>query len=97
MKNRKERVLGEKRASERQTGNDKSSAQFTGEKIQSNGKMRSSLVFEALPCQPHLGFSQETSSFPKIFIASISDSSGLEHFLCRLMLYPSFGQAKTIL
>jgi hypothetical protein len=75
-----------------------SRAQFgAGEKIQSNGKMRSNLVFEAFPCHPHRGFSQETSSFPKIFIASISDSAGLEHFLCRLILCPSFGQAKTIL
>jgi len=71
--------------------------QFTGEKIQSKGKIRSSLVFDAFPCHPHRGFSQETSSSPKIFIASISDSAGFEHFLCKLMLCPSFGQAKTIL
>lgn len=71
--------------------------QFTGEKIQSNGRIRSSLVFETFPCQPHLGFSQAISSCPKIFIASFSESAGLEHFRCKLILCPSLGHANTIL
>jgi hypothetical protein len=72
-------------------------AQFAGEKIQSKGKIRRSLVFDTFPCQPHRGFSQAISSSPKIFMASFSESAGLEHFRCKLILCPSFGHAKTIL
>ena len=71
--------------------------QFTGEKIQSKGRIRRSRVFEAFPCQPHRGFSQAISSRPKIFIASFSESAGFEHFRCKLILCPSLGHAKTIL
>jgi hypothetical protein len=76
---------------------DEARAQFTGEKIQSKGKIRRSLVFDTFPCQPHRGFSQAISSSPKIFIASFSESAGFEHFRCKLILCPSFGHAKTIL
>ena len=71
--------------------------QFTGEKIQSKGRIRKSLVFDTFPCQPHLGLSQAISSSPKIFIASFSESAGLEHFRCKLILCPPLGHAKTIL
>jgi len=59
--------------------------------------MRSSLVFDTFPRQPHRGFSQAISSWPKIFMASFSESAGLEHFRCKLILCPSLGHAKTIL
>jgi hypothetical protein len=72
-------------------------SQFAGEKIQSKGRIRSSLVFDTFPCQPHRGLSQVISSSPKIFIASFSDSAGLEHFRCKLILCPPLGHAKTIL
>ena len=71
--------------------------QFAGEKIQSKGRIRSSLVFDTFPCQPHLGLSQAISSSPKIFIASFSESAGLEHFRCKLILCPPLGHANTIL
>jgi hypothetical protein len=71
--------------------------QFAGEKIQSKGRMRRSLVFDTFPCQPHLGLSQVISSSPKIFIASFSESAGLEHFRCKLILCPPLGHANTIL
>jgi hypothetical protein len=71
--------------------------QFTGEKIQSNGRIRKSLVFDTFPCHPHRGLSQAISSSPKIFIASFSESAGLEHFRCKLILCPPLGHAKTIL
>jgi hypothetical protein len=71
--------------------------QLTGEKIQSKGRIRKSLVFETLPCQPQRGLSQTISSSPKIFIASFSESAGLEHFRCKLILCPPLGHAKTIL
>ena len=59
--------------------------------------MRRSLVFETFPLQPHLGLSQINCSSPKIFIASISESVGSEHFRCKLILWPPLGQARTIL
>jgi len=71
--------------------------QFTGEKIQSNGNIRKSLVFDTFPCQPHLGLSQAIFSSPKIFMASFSDNAGLAHFRCKLILCPPLGHAKTIL
>jgi hypothetical protein len=61
------------------------SHQFAGEKIQSNGIIRRSLVFDALPRQPHRGLSQVISSSPKTFMASSSDRAGFEHFRCKLM------------
>jgi hypothetical protein len=71
--------------------------QFTGEKIQSKGRIRKSRVFDTFPCQPHLGLSQVISSSPKILIASFSESAGLEHFRCKLILCPPLGHANTIL
>lgn len=59
--------------------------QLVADTIQSKGRIRRILVFEAFPCQPHFGLSQEISSSPNIFIASISESAGLTHFLCKLM------------
>ena len=78
-------------------GEKRGKIQFTGEKIQSKGKIRRSLVLDTLPCQPHLGLSQTISSSPKIFIASFSESAGLEHFRCKLILCPPLGHANTIL
>jgi len=72
-------------------------AQFAGEKIQSKGRIRRSLVFDTFPCQPHRGLSQAISSSPKIFMASFSESAGFEHFRCKLMLCPPLGHANTIL
>jgi hypothetical protein len=43
--------------------------QDAGEKIQLKGKIRRTLVFDAFPRQPQLGFVQERSSFANIFIA----------------------------
>ena len=57
-----------------------------GARIQSKGKMRRSLVLEALPCQPQAGFVQAISSLPNIFMASVSESERLVHFFCRLIL-----------
>jgi len=71
--------------------------QFTGEKIQSKGRIRNSLAFDTFPCQPHLGLSQTISSSPKIFIASFSESAGCEIFRCKLILCPPLGHANTIL
>jgi hypothetical protein len=66
------------------------------ENTQSKGTIRRSFVFDALPCQPHCGLAQKISSFPKVFIASISDREGFEHLRCKLILWPLLGQAKTI-
>jgi hypothetical protein len=71
--------------------------QRAGEKIQSKGKIRRSLVFDTLPLQPHRGLSQVKCSSPKIFMASFSERVGSEHFRCKLMLCPPLGQATTIL
>jgi hypothetical protein len=73
------------------------SGQFTGEKIQSKGRIRRSLAFDTFPCQPHRGLSQTISSLAKIFIASFSESAGLEIFRCKLILCPPLGHANTIL
>jgi hypothetical protein len=54
--------------------------QVAGESIQLNGRIRRSLVLDAFPRQPQLGFVQESSSFPNIFIASASESDALSHF-----------------
>lgn len=60
--------------------------QVAGDSIQLNRRIRRSFVLEALPCQPQLGLVQARSSFPNIFIASVSESDALVHFLCKLML-----------
>jgi hypothetical protein len=73
------------------------SAYRAGEKIQSKGRIRKSLVLDALPVQPHRGLSQEISSSPKIFMASFSESAGSEHFRWKLIVCPPLGHAKTIL
>lgn len=73
-----------------------SDCQVAEEKIQLNGRIRRSFVLDAFPCQPHFGFPQEISSFPKIRIASVSESEDLEHLRCKLILCPPFGHAKTI-
>lgn len=65
-----------------------------GESIQLNGRIRRSRTFEAFPCQPQLGFSQETSSSPNISIASVSDMDSFLHFRCKLMLWP-LGHSRT--
>jgi hypothetical protein len=73
-----------------------SSGYRAGEKIQSKGRIRKSLVFDALPVHPHRGLSQAISSSPKIFIASFSESAGSEHFLWKLILCPPLGHANTM-
>ena len=45
-----------------------------GESIHVKGRIRSSFVLDAFPCQPQLGFVQARSSFPNIFMASTSDN-----------------------
>lgn len=52
---------------------------------------------DALPCQPQLGLVQARSSFPNIFIASVSERDALVHFLCKLMLWWPLGHSKIIL
>ena len=69
--------------------------QVAGENIQLNGRIRRSLAFEALPRQPQSGWAQDICSFPKISLASVSESEGLLHFRCRFMLCP-LGHRKTI-
>jgi len=71
------------------------SCQLTAENIQSKGRIRRILVFETFPCQPHFGLSQEISSSPKSLIASISESDGMTHFRCKVMLWPPLGHANT--
>jgi hypothetical protein len=67
-----------------------------GEKIQSKGRIRKSLVVDALPVHPHLGLSQAISSSPKIFMASFSERAGSEHFRWKLILCPPLGHANTM-
>jgi hypothetical protein len=54
--------------------------QDAGEKIQLKGRIRRTLVLDAFPRQPQLGFVQERSSFANIFIASASERDTLPHF-----------------
>lgn len=68
--------------------------QVAGENIQLNGRIRTSLVLDAFPCQPQLALRQDNSSSPNNFIAWSSDSDTVSHFFCRLMLWP-LGHSKT--
>jgi hypothetical protein len=54
--------------------------QVAGEKTQSKGKMRKSLVRDTFPCQPHAGLMQEIFSSPNILMASTAEREALEHF-----------------
>ena len=69
--------------------------QVVGENIQSKGKIRRSFVLDAFPCQPQFGLAQEIRSSPNIFMASMSESDGLEHFRWKLMLWPLLGHSNT--
>ena len=57
-----------------------------GESIQLKGRIRTSFVLDAFPCQPQLASEQDNSSSPNNFIALASESDTLPHFFCRLML-----------
>lgn len=70
--------------------------QVAGESTQLKGRIRSSFALDAFPCQPQRGFGQDSSSSPKIVIASFSVSETVVQFFCRLILWWSLGHSKTI-
>ena len=68
--------------------------QVAEESIQLNGRIRRSCVWDAFPCQRHLGLLQEISSSPNISTASSAESKTFAHFLCKLILSPLLGHLK---
>jgi hypothetical protein len=71
------------------------SAYADGENTQVKGRMRRSFVLATLPVQPQEGLTQASFSFPNSFMASRGDREPLEHFRCRLMLWPPLGHSNT--
>jgi hypothetical protein len=67
--------------------------QVAGDNTQLKGRIRSSFALHAFPCQPQRGFGQESSSSPKIFMASFSESDTVLHFFCRLIARRSVGHS----